>query len=782
MQLKHSIAIALVACGAALQSCQQDRINVTDAKELYTRDFIKQFGIADPNHDWNMATRGGVSVTTSTPTNVKVYAKVGGKRYLFADYKNVNGTEAIEFDIPKGVEQLIVRANGRDYSVNNGASIRIDRGSRLITEPGSTTDNKLEWSISRERMLSTEALNLYIETYPEEKPNLGKGTTSFYFVADGEEHTFYPFYWQTSAKHTLGIYYIPDEDKPDEIVMQDLYFTKSGELKINGDGACNPEIPADLVYHPGDVHIFKSNKFKCSDWATVFPGFRTTLEAYKEDTSTELHNYILSDGKALGDISGQYGTERIYTSEATADFITDNGYISRIKYDNYAFEITETVTKEYTTPTGYPRNGFSEAVKEGKAYENAKFICTRGITYKLEKGTKYGFYIKVNHSTTGTNFYTEENGVQTPKPLEEQPYDFIIFSQASRNKTYIDSKIKDGTSDDMNKSIREFNWRDTNGDGNASTWWNEDFTENDEYAYASWDIINMGGKDYAMFGFEDWEAHTNNVGPDLNDLMFLFETGTRPSEVVDEDDPEPEDKWFEWILAAEDLGNVLCDWDFNDMVVKISVLAVKEDGAEQATTKLKVEPLASGGTLPVYLMYTGKIGNDTEAKTYVIGKEFHEWFGSSSLNPINVSKGSTASLKAEAITLDVPKSYTIAGLHEHYKPGEDGTNNMGGFWFIANRSDGMTEFNPTDTWPYKEINKSELPDNGKVNYIVAPDKESLAPQMICVEGSWMWPYESKFISEAYLEFETWIKDASHTSWYKGADGNSKHTEGSVIKR
>lgn len=733
-----------------------------DANELYTRDFIKQFGIADPNHDWNMATRGGVSVTTSKPTDVKVYAKVGGKRYIFADYKNVNGTEAIEFDLPKGVDQLIVRANGRDYTVNNRASIRIDGGSRLITDPGSTTDNKLEWTATRERMLSTEALNQYINTYPEEKPNLGKGTTSFYFVADGEWHTFYPFYWWTNGKHALGIYYIPDESKPDEIVMQDLYFTKSGELLISTASACNPTIPADQVYHPGDVHMFMAFKYTCEAWTEVFPGFRTTLSADK--TQGEMQTWTLADGGTLED-----GKERIYQSANEAEFVTDNGYISRIQYDKsgYAFQVTETVTKEYTTPKAFPRNGFAKT-GGNKAFETGvKFICTRGISYKLEKGTRYGFYIKAKHNGTEEDFFTtDEDGTQTPKPQNEQSYDYILFSQGSRNAIY-------GTGDE-NKVIRDTPWTP------KDEWVTQELTENEKYSYASWGTVSMGGKEYAMFGFEDY-ASVNDAAPDLNDVMFLYETGMTPTDMVDEDDPEPEEEWFEWILAAEDLGNVLCDWDFNDMVVKISTLVYKEDSEKPAMTKVKVEPLASGGTLPVYLMYTGKIGNDTEAKTYVIGEEFHRWFGSSSLNPINVSKGSKARPVAadKIITLEVPTPYTVAKIHEDYTS-NDGTNNMGGFWFIANRSDGQTEFAPTDTWPYKEA--TNLPENGTVNYITAPDKTTLAPQMICVEGTWWWPHESKFISEAYTEFETWVKDATNNTWYHDATGNRKHTDGSVIER
>lgn len=707
MQIKHSITIMIMALGTMLISCQQDRMTEPDAIELYTRNFIKQFGVADPNHDWNMATKGNVSVTTSTPTHVKVYAMVNGKRYIFADYQNVNGTKEIEFDIPKGINKLIVRANGIDYDVDNGGRITIGKtAGRFITDPGSSTDNKLTWSISRERMLSTSALDQYINIYNEEEPNLGKGTTSFYFIADGKEHTFYPFFWFTSAKHSLGIYYIPDDSKPDEIVMQDLYFTKTGELLANGYGACNPTISADLIYKPGNVHMFRANYYTCNEWAEVFPGFRTTLDKYKNSTE-QMQHWVLSDGKKLGDINDANGTERIYQNAAEADFITDNGFISRIRYNNYTFVVTETVTKEYKTPKAFERNGFNPVNTSGEAYKNSDFICSRGITYKLETGVKYGFYLKVNKNKTGEEFYTEENGIKKPKDIKDQPYDFIVFSQASRNQTYVDTK-KNGDKD-VNAVIRDYNWKHRDDNAAAPDWWKDGhYTDKDLYAYASWGTVSMGGKTYTMFGFEDWDAHTNNVGPDLNDLMFIFDTGMAPSNIVNEHDDEgggEEDTPFEWLIAAEDLGNVACDWDFNDMVVKISTLKVSD--ASGTYTKVKIEPLAAGGTLPIYLMYTGKIGKDETAQVanYMIGEEFHSWFGLQSLSPINVAKGSTATPIAQdkIIDIEVPASFSMQKHVGYGVDNETGISNMGGFWFIVNRQTDTEAFSPVKTGDYTKI-------------------------------------------------------------------------------
>lgn len=727
MQLKMPFALVLAGFGLVVASCTTDEITIPKS-ELYTREFIKQFGVFDPNHDWNHAQRANVTVTTSTSTDIKIYAKVNGTRYLFGTYLGVNGSRELGVDIPKGVTSLILRANGRDYTVSPGSKVNIGGSSRLITDPGSTADNKLTWSISRERMLSTEAMKQYIEDYPEDKPNLGKGTTSFYFVADGEEHTFYPFYWNTSARHVLGIYYIPDESNPDNIVMQDLYFTKSGELKYSSNGDCNPEIPEGLEYNPGDVRMFRRGSdawFQVSKWAEVFPGFRTTIEKYKDSTEP-MWKWELPNGRTLGDASGT-SDEIIYESEETADFVTDNGYISRIRFNNWSFVITETVTKSYKS-SAFAQTGFS-AAGDNPAFSNADFICSRGITYKLEKGTKYGFYIKVSKSDKVT-FFDEVDGVQVPKT--EQPYDFIIFSQASRNASYVDSKKKEGSSDDVNAVIRNYNWYDRTGDGNASTWWDESFTENDKHAYASWDVIEMGGKEYAMFGFEDWEANTNNVGPDLNDLMFLFETGTRPSNEVDEDEPEDE-LCYEWIVAAEDLGNT-DDFDFNDVVFGVGNFKLSEDGE---TATVDVRALASGGTLPVYLYH-----NEVQ-----IGGEFHSWFGDYPTSTVINATG-TASAKGKTETVTVNKDFTMACCQL-----VDGTpNNMGGFTIHVIGKDGT------------EITEITAPN-------LSTNDENFAPQMICVPTHWLWPTERTHILNPYPDFKQWVENqGSCTDWHENPKG------------
>lgn len=54
MRLSHLLAISL--CGISTVACHVDEIEVP-SEELFTRSFIKEFGISDPKQDWSLATR-----------------------------------------------------------------------------------------------------------------------------------------------------------------------------------------------------------------------------------------------------------------------------------------------------------------------------------------------------------------------------------------------------------------------------------------------------------------------------------------------------------------------------------------------------------------------------------------------------------------------------------------------------------------------------------------------------------------------------------------------------
>lgn len=746
MHFKIFIAGALASC-ALLSACTSDELPLPE-EELYAREFVKEFGLTDPTHDYNMAQSSGIKVITSTPTDLKVYAKVDGRTYLFAEGRKVSGTTAIPFSVPKGVNEVMVKVGNTVKTTTLGQTLDLRGISRTIngseTEP--TTQDGITWKIAPEAILHTTAVNEHISKYPEGQNNLLVGNNSFYFIADGEDHTFYPFYWNTNAYHCLGIYTMGADGYA---VPHDLYYSKSGELTVSTDYV--ETIDENVTHQVGELNVFATT----NDWNNNITGITNNGGSGTKPTDI-LGSNPEWDGEA----------EKSY-SETDKKFTTANGYISKITYKNYTFTIYETVTSEYTEHIYKEGNsGTWSKANSQPAYgpgENT-FIKTRGITYSLPAGTIYGFYIRVGHNGTSID--------QDP----EHKFDYVCFSHSERNKKY---RTKTGTYWEMINGVStevDLNYRIRNYPWPEERWNPEDapagFKPNpmNAYAYASWSKVNMDGKTYTIFGFEDCAYGYNKDQCDLNDIMFLFEAGEEPSNVVlkDPDPIIPDDEVFEWIIAAEDLGGTY-DWDFNDAVFSVKAKTIVAEG-EETKTEITVEPLAAGGTMPVYIMFDGAI--DGTDGCYHIGTELHSWFGDNTLSPINV--GTQADATAKAIT------FTVAGewsLNSHQNDGSwtSASRNMGGFWLLADPEATVTGNSGTDPKV-----KTAGTFDGETHKVTAPQfgENYEAPQMFCLTGDWQWPKEEKNITDAYASFNNWMGDKD-VKWY--GEGTT-FDESLIVKR
>jgi len=713
--MRHSSFKALAftaAAGSAIlfAGCSSEPI-LPDKAEEYSREFIKNFGVFDQSHDWNQATQVSVAVTTARPTDIKVYAMVDGTRYLFSTYLNVNGQRTLNVDVPKGITELIVRADGMDYKVKAGGAVVLASRSRTILgseSESTTTEDGLTWKIAPKKIFRTVATKTYLATYGENDPtNLSKGTNSFYFIADGNPHTFYPFYWQTNANHILGIYVVDDKD-PRYITLHDLYYTKSGELLMSTN------------HQPGNPILRK----KGNEQRLFTQGKYANLPDYVTYVGTEQNTSWASLCTNLFNENAEKDED--YKKTKLVDFTAENyifktthGYISQILriYYNYNVEYLfyETPFEDYTEEVPPYNRGTWKSVNTSSdpayAASASTYVETRGITYKLEIGTRYGFYLKKN-----------PKGVVTDGNNEE--YDFIIFSNAERNaKPFYDSN-----NDVRNEKITENSWMDC-------AWWGDSGAdEDDKYAYASWGVARMLGLQYTMFGFEDWPACDNLSskieGADLNDVMFLYDADAQPSSVVD---VNKDGGVFSWIIACEDLGTD--DFDFNDVVFEVSNPVY--DDAKNIKT-VDITALAAGGTLPVYLHYNGK----------VIGDEFHNWFGGS-YSSRDVINAETYNVKGKTQTIEVSTDFTLGCCKSVTSDG--GSGNMGGFKIEVKHADGS------------EVISAANPNlSGAIG---------TAPQMLCLPGTWFWPKENVCISEVYSAFKDWCEDHNtNHEWHLNATG------------
>lgn len=204
-------------------------------------------------------------------------------------------------------------------------------------------------------------------------------------------------------------------------------------------------------------------------------------------------------------------------------------------------------------------------------------------------------------------------------------------------------------------------------------------------------------------------------------------------------------KQTSYVVAFEDLGGS-CDWDFNDVVVRVSILP----RARVAGVAVDFELLAVGGTIQSQLCYNG------EAIAFNEKTDLHEAF---KLNPDERANVNSSDPK---ISNKCKECETV--IHQ------------------INEQEGITM---TEIMSKLSLAVGE---GGSAATIEAAndDKTATAPQAIVIyEGSnsWAWPDEGQKISIKYPKFADWVKDADLSSWYGKAwgepDPNSIEAGGTI---
>lgn len=360
--------------GATLMTgCAADPIPVPRS-EQYTRDFIKTFGTFDPNHDWNHATQTTVNITTSTPTDVKVYAMVDNVRYLFGTYLGVEGQQTLNVDVPKGTTELIVRANDHDYNVNVGGSVSL---SGRADESGPSQINASVQQCAREdwKQFGVDEVLGYRETLPESKVNLGKVHQNFTITAT-QDFIIYPVFFHTSAKPELGIYYRPNgtTDK-EKFIKIPIYFPKQeSEGDVHGVTLqkCKEYTWTALKQENWLGFDFASPDFDNAKWEE----FKAAFYAQDKDANSETMYWdYYAPGQWPDDLKLKYGKD-----ESGIDISGERPLLRALKW-------------EKPTNAGNTQESYDEAYP---------YWRSKGIRVSLPKGLQYGFYC-----VNGATFYSE---------------------------------------------------------------------------------------------------------------------------------------------------------------------------------------------------------------------------------------------------------------------------------------------------------------------------------------------------------------------------------------
>lgn len=239
--MRKHILYVLAASSFCFAACTVEEDN-DDIAEVYSKEFVNQFGDIDKNQDWNLATRGSVTVTVGEPTEVKVYTRCRSKWWLTGRYQQVSGTQTLQFDIVAGTSAIKVKADGKTVETTSGASV--DFNSLTRTVHTGTTDEVTVAQADNYKMFVREADNkadyynknsksssrlkygeLYYESlFPDSTDNssnsgltlVGSGSTNV------KSFELYPVGWTSSATLTVGIAYT----KNNSIVTVPIYTTK----------------------------------------------------------------------------------------------------------------------------------------------------------------------------------------------------------------------------------------------------------------------------------------------------------------------------------------------------------------------------------------------------------------------------------------------------------------------------------------------------------------------------------------------------------------------------
>ncbi len=240
-KILSSAAVAFAA--VCLASCADNDIkggngngNINgplDPVEAYTRAFVKEFGEFKAQN-WDQGVQGVISVRTSRPTQINVFADIEGQRFLFASLSSVYGLQPISVHIPDNVRELIVVADGVEHKTPLGELLDLSDGSRFCAQPNFVTDLpnfgdltvnyqsgareiELSGSLYNTWLNESWAFNIFDSEFNYLQPKATSGTNNIHLNSrvalrqQDTQFTVYPLYWRENvhgeSDYMLGMYY-----------------------------------------------------------------------------------------------------------------------------------------------------------------------------------------------------------------------------------------------------------------------------------------------------------------------------------------------------------------------------------------------------------------------------------------------------------------------------------------------------------------------------------------------------------------------------------------------
>lgn len=694
-------AAVLAAASLSLSGCQDEDFGYTAEEIAFVKNFKQIYGEVDQTQDWNLAERAGVTVSVSESSQIKIYALERGEYQLVGDYSAVTGTRTLYVDVVEGTTDLIVTDGSYGTFCKVGESVNLGTGTRTAYPAAGNGDQEARVTVADNyRQFPIEYITTVTSntsgakgTLPEEEYNLDKVSQNFNFISTGP-FTFYPMYWNTTSKHRLGIYW---KDAGGHIHTQDIYASKEGDELATCAWSSGTECTDGFPIHIGD---------KCGGYTThtiskieggkkYYSGLVQCRDAYQwkvgdvcnhghKITRVEGNNkYYMSDESTCSNYNGGTCYHEGY------EYVSDGVHRRKdgVKEEQQCYDNDHTWAVDDVCVAGHQITALNNGSYDGQFYNGyiectdampAHHIgdqCSAGHTIDYIDGSKYYYgstfaftpcdleHRAAQTSSDATDKYIGSKPITVNLPVGTvfglylevytygDAYYHTVYSESEVNQRCAKTDLK-GNAQGQNSGI-------TDGKNMKGT-----------YVFGATFQKEIDGTTRKFFCFEDW----NKSGPDLNDLVFMFDSENVPV-TMDQDGDH-------WIISAEDLGNTL-DIDYNDVVLDISHVS----GRTTATFL----PLAAGGNLASFLYFNNGVSDEC------LG-EIHSLFGedtktSGSYTPINVSATTPEVYSSLQKTVTVSDSWSLAS----YAVGsisEELSTNMGGFYMkVVPHGQASTEIN-----------------------------------------------------------------------------------------
>lgn len=428
--MKHYFNGALILTASAICACTSEIADLTP-DEAYSREFTKQFGLVDPDHEWSAAVSTNVTVSSATPADMQVVADFKGKTYLFGEYQQLSGSHNYAIDLPRGYENLRVQA-------------------KASPTPG-------ELSVAKEaigEIISSKIIRSALDILPEgsDNANAANVQTDFSFISTGLPITIYPVYWNTNRQLKVGVYYYDATGKYNESIIFDSQNRDDGDVMYYNDNSMTDylmtfepehrEAPvANEEYYDSITPKHLKEIWKWYDGRNSDPWGNVTPATNKPSNPNEIYDafdewWKQNQYQQVPDKSKYYTH---YIHEIGASYY--KGYPTYLWY----IYIGDIVGEIVTIPDRWVDKNDPEkwiACPPSKSAPNISeipAISSKGITFSLPEGTRFGFFSDARSdvsyfSTTNnaTDLYGEEKAVSTS---------FLSFDDGSYTATDLNDMI-----------------------------------------------------------------------------------------------------------------------------------------------------------------------------------------------------------------------------------------------------------------------------------------------------------------------------------------------------